>query len=360
MSRYFAKIREALFHAFAHDVVNTAKAAAYSGMLMFFPALLVITTLVAQVERAPRWRAKRAPSSSSSCPLTLSISCSPRILTHQLHSGTVILSATLLSLFAGLGVMLSFMEGFRRAYRLPPESWTFWGRRARGLMLVFIVLVPLSLASLAIVFGHQIELWMVDNAGHDLRYFVIFFWRMVRWSVSFIAIVAVLTALYHFGTRRTEHWLWVLPGAIAGTIIWFPATLAYGWYVTSVGQLHAHLRLLCRRHRHPGLALHHLVQRPAGRGAERRPLLGAPDPTGGRKIRPRAGPRLPISPFLSPSRPAIAAFAPIPGTSSTQVLHLPPIPVSPSFHLQWNQQRPFALFHPLKNLYWPKSNCLRS
>ncbi len=58
---------------------------------------------------------------------------------------------------------------------------------------------------------------------------------MVRWSVSFIAILAVLTALYHFGTRRTEHWLWVLPGAIAGTIIWFPATLAYGWYVTSVG-----------------------------------------------------------------------------------------------------------------------------
>ena len=46
--------------------------------------------------------------------------------------------------------------------------------------------------------------------------------------------MAVLTALYHFGTRRTERWFWVAPGAIAGTIIWFPATLAYGWYVTSV------------------------------------------------------------------------------------------------------------------------------
>ncbi len=31
-----------------------------------------------------------------------------------------------------------------------------------------------------------------------------------------------------------SSWLWVAPGAIAGTIIWFPATLAYGWYVTSV------------------------------------------------------------------------------------------------------------------------------
>ena len=130
--------------------------------------------------------------------------------------------------------MLSLMEGFRRAYRLPPENWTFWGRRARALMLVFIVSIPLSLASLVIVFGHQIEHWMIENAGHDLRHVVVFFWRMVRWVVSFAAILTVLTALYHFGTRRTEHWSLVAPGAIAGTLIWFPATLAYGWYVTSV------------------------------------------------------------------------------------------------------------------------------
>ena len=234
MSRYFARVREALYHAFAHDVVNTAKAAAYSAVLMFFPALLVITTLVAQVEEGPSLMGEtRAVLEQFVPPETLDLVQSS-ILTHQFHSGRVILSATLLSLFAGLGVMLSLMEGFRRAYRLPPESWTFWGRRVRGLLLVFIVLVPLSLASLAIVFGHQIEWWMVDNAGHDLRHIVIFFWRMVRWTVSGIAIVAVLTALYHFGTRRTEHWLWVVPGAIAGTIIWFPATLAYGWYVTSV------------------------------------------------------------------------------------------------------------------------------
>jgi len=233
MSRYFARIREALLHAYAHDVVNTAKAAAYSGMLMFFPALLVITTLLAQVEEGPSFVGEtRSVLEQFLPPDTLDLVQSS-ILTHHFHSGQVILSATCLSLFAGLGVMLSLMEGFRRAYRLPPEGWSFWGRRARGLMLVFIVLVPLSLASLAIVFGHPIEWWMVDNARHELRHVVIIFWRALRWTVSFAAILAVLTALYHFGTRRTESWLWVVPGAVAGTFIWFPATLAYGWYVTS-------------------------------------------------------------------------------------------------------------------------------
>jgi membrane protein len=234
MKRYFATVREALFNAFAHDIVNTSKAAAYSGMLMFFPALLVITTLAAQVEEGPSLMGEtRAVLEQFVPPDTLDLVQSS-ILAHQFHSGEVIFSATCLSLFAGLGVMLSLMEGFRRAYRLPPESWTFWGRRARGLLLVFIVQVPLTLASLLIVFGHQIELWMVDNAGHDLRHVVIIFWRILRWTVSFAAIVTVLTALYHFGTRRTEHWGWVVTGAVAGTIIWFPATLAYGWYVTSV------------------------------------------------------------------------------------------------------------------------------
>ena len=77
MSRYLARIREALFHAFAHDVVNTAKAAAYSGMLMFFPALLVITTLVAQVEEGPSLMGETRAVLEQFLPPTRSISCSP-------------------------------------------------------------------------------------------------------------------------------------------------------------------------------------------------------------------------------------------------------------------------------------------
>jgi membrane protein len=234
MTSYLAKFKDAVLQALAHDVVNTAKAVAYSGMLMFFPTLLVITTLISQVEAGPSLVGEaRAVLEQFLPPDTLDL-VQTAILTHRLSSNQLILSATCLSLFAGLGMMLSLMEGFRRAYHLPPEDWTFWGRRARALILVPIALLPLSLASLVIVFGHQIERWIIDNAGHDLRYVVIFFWRTVRWTVAFATILTVLTALYHFGTRRREHWLWVLPGAMAGTVIWFPATLAYGFYVTRV------------------------------------------------------------------------------------------------------------------------------
>ena len=102
------------------------------------------------------------------------------------------------------------------------------------MLLVPIALLPLSLATLVVVFGHQIENWMIDNAGHELRLIVLVLWRIVRWSVALVTSVTVLSALYHFGTRRKEHWLWVAPGAITGTLLWFPATLAFGWYVTRI------------------------------------------------------------------------------------------------------------------------------
>jgi membrane protein len=226
------RIREAAVEALAHDTINTAKAAAYSSMLMLFPALLVITTLVAQVESGGRMLGSLRYIFDQFLPADTIALLQSAVFAYQLHSAQVILSAASLSLFAALGVMLSLMEGFRRAYRLPGNQWGFWVRRARALLLVPIVLVPLSIASLVIVFGHQIELWMIASAGHDLRHIVLFFWRMVRWSIAMTSSVVVLTALYHFGTRRTEGWVGVLPGAVAATFMWFPATLAFGWYVT--------------------------------------------------------------------------------------------------------------------------------
>lgn len=234
MTKFLRRSRAALLNALEHDVVNTAKAAAYSGMLMLFPALLVITTLVAEVQQGSRLLGGlRALFEQFLPPDTLDLLQS-YVLTRPLRSSQLLLSATILSLFAGLGVMLSLMEGFRRAYRLRSDAWGFWDRRLRAVLLLPIAMVPLSIATLLVVFGRQIEMWMVDNAGHDLRYMLLLFWRVMRWSISLIAGIAVLSSLFHFGTRRKEHWLWVAPGAIAGTLIWFPSTLAFGFYVTRI------------------------------------------------------------------------------------------------------------------------------
>jgi membrane protein len=234
MLRFLAHFRTAALQALAHDLFNTAKAVAYSGMLLLFPALLVVTTLVAQLPEGSSLVGAIRNGFGQVLPADSMDLLQSYVLSPSFHSSSVIVSAGTLSMFAGLGMMLSLMEGFRRAYRLPLEDWSFWGRRLRALLLVPIALVPLSLATLVVVFGHQIELWMIANANHELRHVVLIFWRLIRWSVAVVTSVAVLSALYHFGTRRKEHWLWVGPGAVTGTLLWFPSTLAFGWYVTRI------------------------------------------------------------------------------------------------------------------------------
>jgi len=234
MARVFQHVRRTLWLALDHDVFNTAKAAAYSGMLCFFPALLVLTGLLAQVPAGPTLVGEMRGSLDQILPPESMNLLQSSLSARHLRSTQVVLPAASLAIFAGLGVMLSLMEGFRRAYKIRRDSWGFWERRLRALSLVPIVLLPLSLASLLLVFGHEIESWMIVNADHELRHFVIVLWRVLRWAVAVATGIVVLAALYHFGTKRKEYWAWVLPGAIAATLVWFPATLAFGWYVTRV------------------------------------------------------------------------------------------------------------------------------
>jgi membrane protein len=234
MKNFLVNLRDAIGQALAHDVINTAKAVAYSGMLTLFPAVLVLTTLLAQLPEGTALGGEFRTTFQQFLPSDTLDLLQSYLLSRSIHSGQVILSATALSMVAGLGMMLSLMEGFRRAYRLPRNAWSFWGRRIRALLLVPLALVPLSLATLVVVFGHQIEIWMINNADHELRLIVIVFWRLVRWSIALVTSVTVLSALYHFGTSHKEHWLWVSPGAITATLLWFPSTLAFGWYVTRI------------------------------------------------------------------------------------------------------------------------------
>ena len=144
----------------------------------------------------------------------------------------LLVSASIVSVWAASSVMATLMECSRRAYKLPIGLWGFWHQRAIALLLVPLSLFPLMLASLFVVFGHQIELWMIHLSGHDLRSYVLLLWRATRWLLAMTTSIAVIATIYHTGTPRTQSWRCVMPGAVLATVLWFPSTLIFGWYVT--------------------------------------------------------------------------------------------------------------------------------
>jgi membrane protein len=232
MRELFTHFRKALWLAIEHEALNYAKAAAYSGMLMIFPTLVVLTALLAVVPAGTTLLGEIRSAFEQFLPADTMYLVQSSMQGHRFFSFQLIASAMALSVFAGLGLMLSLMEGFRRSYRQPRGEWGFWERRMRALMLVPISLIPLAAATLVLVFGRQIELWLFHRVFHQLRTVVVLLWRLGRWAVAMVTSVSVLTAVYHFGTRRGENWRNVMPGAISATLVWFPSTLAFGWYVT--------------------------------------------------------------------------------------------------------------------------------
>lgn len=152
---HFTRLRRAFWQAFMHGQYSVAKAAAYSSILTLFPAFLVVTSVLEashntegflqQISMAVRWV---LPPGSRSEALAF-------FQTQQHHATRIIYSASAVTLLAATGVMISWMDGFRRAYEIP-NSWSFWKERATAVYLVFLALIPLSFATLLVAFGDQI------------------------------------------------------------------------------------------------------------------------------------------------------------------------------------------------------------
>jgi len=248
MLRLFHHVRRAIWSAFGHSVFSMAKAAAYSAILSIFPALLVVTTIFAMMPAGGDVRGLlRGGFERILPPDTMQLVQMYFVINHA-RSLRIVWGSAFISLFAAMGVLLSLMEGFRRAYRLPRSVWSFWRERAVAFFLVPGTMIPMAAATVLLAFGHAIERWMIENSGHDLHNYLIVGWRLVRWVIALLASVLSLMVVYHFGVprertpaagdrwaERRAEWRETLPGAAIATATWFLVTIVYGWYVIRFG-----------------------------------------------------------------------------------------------------------------------------
>jgi membrane protein len=85
---------------------------------------------------------------------------------------------------------------------------------------------------LLIAFGNQIEVWLAMHFT-IAQFYILVLWSLVRWIIAFLTSVTSIMLMYHFGLPRVQPWYRVVPGAVAATLMWFPVTLVFGWYVTN-------------------------------------------------------------------------------------------------------------------------------
>lgn len=225
-------LRRSLASAFNHHALVIAKAAAYSQLLSLFPSLLVGTWLLAKAPASDSVRGDVRTVLVDLLPADTMKLAQHYFETNPSRSHRLVVTASVIAVAAAVGVLLSLMEGFRRAYGLPRGGFGFWKERFVALALIPSTLVPMFFATAFVIFGHQIEQWMIINAAHTLRPLVLMSWRCIRWMIAMVGSICMLLVIYHFSVSRRPPWRRVLPGAVLATLSWFLSTMLYGWYVT--------------------------------------------------------------------------------------------------------------------------------
>ncbi len=220
----------ALWRAFQHDAFAIAKGAAFSAIITLFPAILMLASILS-ISRTTELLFREVSHAVG------------RILPEGTHSAVMqyfignkqislkfLLTLIVITLWTGSGVMISWMEGFRNAYQMP-KIWGLVKERMIAFLLVILAGVPLVFASFLLVFGNQIEQWIVYRVGHELGPYILGLWTALRWIIATLTSIAVIALIYHHGVPRTQPWHRVLPGSTLATVLWFVSTVIFGVYL---------------------------------------------------------------------------------------------------------------------------------
>jgi membrane protein len=238
VQRFWGLFRQAGIAAFENNCFGIAKGAAYSSLLAFFPVLASLGAILASVNAGAVARVFSRLLFQVIPPGTEDLVRSQFTAKDQ-RSGWLILLATLLSIWAASGIMMTLMEGFQAAYRLP-SGRSFLKQRGVAILLVFIAALPAVGSSVLIVFGARIEQGMLSSIGlapeEDVRTSVILTFGLLRYVVALGATVFVTGLMYYTGPNRPMKFRSVWPGAILATVLWLLATSVFALYVRHIAR----------------------------------------------------------------------------------------------------------------------------
>jgi membrane protein len=229
LGRFWRLFRLSIWRAFEHDAFGTAKASAYSSIFTFFPALLVLGSVVATLNRGEVYLREISYALGTILPAGSSTALS------YLRGSTdrpvgLLISTSLLTVWSASGVIISWMDGFRRAYQLP-KTWGIVQERLIAISLVLMAGIPMTFSTVLVAFGSRIETRILFHIGHEFGPVILLLWGAIRWTIAILTSVAVIQLIYHNAVPRTQRWHTVLPGAVLATIMWLLSTALFGWYL---------------------------------------------------------------------------------------------------------------------------------
>lgn len=249
MLRFLRLLRTAFWRAFVHDAFAIAKASAYSSIFTFFPVLVLVGSVLANWRKGAPYLREISYALGSILPAGSNTALN-YLKGAPKHPLGFLLTTSLITLWTASGVMISWMEGFRRCYELP-KAWGLVKERLVAFLLVIFALVPMTFATILVAVGSKFETRLLPLLDPDFSPYILLMWGGIRWVIATLTSISVIALIYHHAVPRTQPWHSVIPGAVLATILWFSVTVGFRAYLqhfsdfgTIYGSLGAGMALL--------------------------------------------------------------------------------------------------------------------
>lgn len=213
-----------------HDVFGTAAQLAYFFLLSLFPFLLFLMTLIAYLpiddQTIIGFIETYAPGGIAEM-----INENVSELVNN-RNGSLLSIGIIGTLWSASNAINAIMKGFNEAYEVD-EDRSFIVARLIAILLTLAMFFVICMAFLLPVFGKIIGEFLFTFVGMSEGFLSV--WETLRWVISSVTFFIVLLALYKLAPNKRIYLKNAVWGALFATVGWQLVSLAFSYYVNSIG-----------------------------------------------------------------------------------------------------------------------------
>lgn len=212
------------------DIFGLSAQLAYFFLLSLFPFLIFLMTLVGFLsideQNVIGFIEAYAPAE-----ITELINQNVRQLVNE-QNGQLLSIGIIGTLWSASNAINAIMRGFNRAYDVD-ENRSFIVSRLIAIVLTIAMLFVICMAFLLPIFGKWIGEYIFTFFGLSAGFLNV--WEALRWGVSSVIFFIVLIALYKLAPNKRIYFRNAVWGALFATFGWQLVSLAFSYYVNSMG-----------------------------------------------------------------------------------------------------------------------------
>ncbi|WP_096155681.1 YihY/virulence factor BrkB family protein [Bacillus sp. FJAT-45066] len=210
------------------DVPLLAAAQAYYYILSFVPMIVLIFAILPYLNINPTQAMEVIESVMPSATVEVFEEQIISILTEP--NGGLLTVGIIGTIWSASNGMNAFITAQNVAYNVK-DNRSFIKKRLLSIGLTFGIIIALLVALVLPVFGDLLitTIGSLVYMTNEVEMMV----RVLRWVVSLIIIVTIISALYHFAPNIKLPFKTAIPGAVFATVAWQLTSLGFSYYISN-------------------------------------------------------------------------------------------------------------------------------